>query len=136
NSNWRPSDGFAFRSNIGLDYINRTDTQLCRFGECPDLGGDSKLGFKVDNRTNFFTYTADGSGSWSRHIRDALFSKFTAGVQFNRAVFDRNGASAVRLPPGAVAVTAGAVKSADESTSDTRTLGGFVEENLAFNDRL
>jgi len=29
----------------------------------------------------------------------------------------------------------GAVKSADESTSDTRTLGAFLEENLAFNER-
>ncbi|MEP6731662.1 MAG: SusC/RagA family TonB-linked outer membrane protein [bacterium] len=136
NGNWRPNDGLAFRSNVGLDYANRTDTQLCRFGACPDLGGDSRLGFKVDNRSNFFTYTADASGTYMRRLSEPLQSKFTAGVQFNRSEFDRNGASAIRLPPGAVAVTAGAVKSADESTSDTRTFGGFVEENLAFRDRL
>jgi hypothetical protein len=71
----------------------------------------------------------------SRQLSRSILSKTTAGVQFNRSEFDRNGAKGVKLPPGAVAVTAGAVQSADESTSDTRTLGGFIEENLAFNER-
>jgi len=135
NGNWRPAEWLSGRANVGLDYANRLDTQLCRFGACPDLGGDSRLGFKADNRTNFFTYAADANMTASRQLTKSILSKTTAGVQFNRSEFDRNGASGVRLPPGAVSVTAGAVKSADESTSDTRTLGAFLEENLAFNER-
>jgi TonB-linked SusC/RagA family outer membrane protein len=135
NGNWRPAEWLTGRANVGLDYANRLDTQLCRFGSCPDLGGDSRLGYKIDNRTNFYTYATDASATATHQMSAAVLSKTTAGIQFNRSEFDRNGASGVRLPPGAVAVTAGAVKSADESTSDTRTLGGFVEENLAFNER-
>jgi len=135
-TNWRPLEWLSGRSNVGLDYANRLDTQLCRFGECPDLGGDSRLGFKIDNRTNFFTYTADAAMTATHQVSQSINSKTTVGVQFNRSFFDRNGASGTRLPPGAVTVTSGAVKSADETTSDTRTLGAFLEENVAFSERL
>ncbi len=135
NANWRPAEWLSGRANAGLDYANRVDTQLCRFGACPDLGGDSRKGFKINNRTNFYTYTADASMSASRQLTAKISSKTTGGVQFNRSEFDRNGASSVGLPPGAVAVTAGAVKNSDETTSDTRTLGAFLEEGLSFNER-
>ncbi len=135
-ANYRPFGWLAARSNVGVDYINRLDTQLCRFGSCPDLGGDSRLGFKIDNRTNFFTYTANGSATGTKQIREGLQSKTTVGLQFVRSIFDRNGASGVRLAPGATTLTSGAVRSADESTDETRTLGSFIEENLAFHDRL
>ena len=134
-TNWRPLEWLSGRSNVGLDYANRLDTQICRFGECPDLGGDSRAGFKIDNRSNFFTYTADAAMTATHQLKQSLNSKTTVGVQFNRSFFDRNGASGTRLPPGAVTVSSGAVKTADEATSDTRTLGGFIEENLAFSER-
>ncbi len=136
NGNWRPMEWLSFRANAGLDYAGRLDTQLCRFGACPDLGGDSRKGFKTDNRSNFFTYTADASGTASRQITATLLSKTTAGFQFNRSAFDRNGTNGVQLAPGATTVTAAAVKTADEASSDTRTLGGFLEENIAFRERL
>ena len=136
NGNWRPLEWLSLRGNAGLDYANRLDTQLCRFANCPDLGGDTRKGFKIDNRSNFFTYTADGSGTAARDLTATIQSKTTAGVQFNRSVFDRNGATGTVLPPGAVTITAAAVRTADEATSETRTLGGFLEENVAFNDRL
>ncbi len=134
--NYRPSGWLSARGNAGVDYINRLDTQLCRFGSCPDLGGDSRNGFKIDNRTNFFTYTANGSTTATRRLSDAINSETSLGVQFNRTIFDRNGTSGVQLAPGATTITGAAVKSADESTDETRTLGAFVEEHLALNDRL
>jgi TonB-linked SusC/RagA family outer membrane protein len=136
NGNWRPADWLSARANAGLDYIGRLDTQLCRFGACPDLGGDSRLGYKYDNRSNFFTYTADASATATHALTNTIQSKTSVGVQFNRSEFDRNGTSGIRLPPGATTVTSGAVKNADEASSDTRTLGAFVEENVAFRDRL
>ena len=136
NGNWRPLEWLAVRGNAGLDYANRLDTQLCRFASCPDLGGDTRKGFRIDNRSNFFTYTADASGTGTRQLTNTIQSKTTLGVQFNRSVFDRNGATGTLLPPGAVTITAAAVKTADEATSETRTLGAFVEEGVSFNERL
>lgn len=136
NGNWRPTTWLAARGNFGLDYINRKDTQLCRFASCPDVGGDSRLGFKIDNRSNFFTYTADGSATAKRQISDAIESNTTAGVQFTRITFDRNGASGIRLSPGATTISGAGQLFADETSNESRTLGGFVEERVAFADQL
>jgi outer membrane receptor protein involved in Fe transport len=53
-----------------------------------------------------------------------------------RNVFNRNGANSVTLPPGATSVTAGATKGADETTSESRTIGSYLEETVAIRDRL
>jgi TonB-linked SusC/RagA family outer membrane protein len=132
--NWRPNDWLAFRGNFGLDYIDRGETQLCRLGECASTS--DRLGFKIDNRSNYFIYTADASGTATRPITETIESQTTAGVQYYRNVFTRNGAVGEQLPPGAVTVTAGAVQEADETTSESRTLGAFLEQRVSFNDRL
>lgn len=134
-TNYRPTNWLAFRGTAGLDYTNRLDTQLCRFQNCPNIG-INRQGFKEDNRTNFFTYTVDASGTATRNVNSSIESKTTVGVQMVRDVFDRNGSLGQVLPPGATTVTAGATKFADESSSESRTLGAFIEETLAFRDRL
>lgn len=134
NTNWRASDWLALRGNFGIDYTQRQDTQLCRFANCADVGQD-RLGFKTDNRTNFYVYTIDAGATATRTLTQSLESKTTAGFQFYRNIFSRNGATGRQLPPGAVTVTAGSVASADESTAESRTLGGFVEQSLAWRDR-
>ncbi|MFI5257100.1 MAG: SusC/RagA family TonB-linked outer membrane protein [Gemmatimonadales bacterium] len=135
--NYRPLDWLSARGDFGLDYINRLDTQLCRFAQCPN-NGDNRLGFKRDNRTNFYTYTANGSATATHQLTELLQSNSTIGVQFNRSIFDENFASGSQLSPGGTTVsqTAASTRSAGESTDETRTLGAFVEEHLAFRDRL
>jgi TonB-linked SusC/RagA family outer membrane protein len=134
-SNWRPQEWLSLRGNFGVDYINRLDTQICRFGDCT-TNGDNRQGYKIDNRTNFFIYTLDAAGTATSRLTNVLESKTTAGIQFYRNVFDRNGTTGRFLAPGATTVTGASVKDADEATSESRTLGGYVEENLAFRDRL
>jgi outer membrane receptor protein involved in Fe transport len=134
-SNWRPKDWLSLRANTGLDFINRKDTQLCRFANCPDVGTD-RQGFKRDNRSNFFIYTVDAAGTATYRLSEAFDTKTTVGVQFYRNVFNRNGAVGLVLPPGATTVTAGATAQADETSTESRTLGAFVEEHVSWRDRL
>ncbi|HET6681889.1 MAG TPA: SusC/RagA family TonB-linked outer membrane protein [Gemmatimonadaceae bacterium] len=134
NANWSPMNWLSFRGNIGVDYINRLDTQLCRFEDC--TSASNREGFKEDNRTNFFIYTTNVGATATRQLTDRLASETAVGVQYYRNVFDRNGAFGRGLPPGATTVTAGAEQLADETTSETRTLGAYVEQRLAFSDRL
>jgi TonB-linked SusC/RagA family outer membrane protein len=135
NANWRPADWLSFRGNLGIDYISRTDKQLCRFSNCPN-NGDNRLGFREDNRSNFFIYTFDAAGSATRRVGSAIESKTTAGLQYYRNLFDRNGAFGEFLAPGATTLSGASNQEADEATTESRTLGGFVEQTLAFNDRL
>jgi TonB-linked SusC/RagA family outer membrane protein len=135
NANWRPTEWLVGRANFGLDYISRLDTQLCRFANCPN-NGDNRQGFKRDNRTNFFIYTIDAAGTATKRLTNTLESKTTAGLQFGRNILDRNGASGTFLTPGGTTISQATIKNSEETTSESRTLGGFLEENLAFRDRL
>jgi TonB-linked SusC/RagA family outer membrane protein len=134
-TNWRPQDWLTSRATLGMDYIGRKETQLCRFAECP-VSGTDHLGFKRDHRTNMFAYTLDAAATATRLVSASVESKTTIGVQYHRNTFDRNGAFASELPPGATTITAGAVQTADEVNSETRTLGGYVEQHAAIRDRL
>ena len=133
-SNWRPQNWLAFRGNFGLDYIGRQDSQLCIFEECAST--NDRLGFKIDNRTNFFNYTLDVGGTASRRLSSSIESQTAVGVQFNRNIFSRNGAQGSQLSPGAIRIQAGAVRVSDESNSEKRTFGTYIEQRIAFNDRL
>ena len=133
-TNWRPREWLAVRSNFGVDYINRVDLQLCRFGDCTN--STDRAGFKEDNRTNYFLYTLDAGATANRQLSDALGSQTTAGLQVTRNVFNRNGARGEQLPPGATTVGTGSVIRADEATTESRTVGAFLEQRMAFRDRL
>jgi TonB-linked SusC/RagA family outer membrane protein len=133
-ANWTPQSWLAVRSTFGFDFISRNETQLCRFDECTSV--TDRQGFKTDNRTRFGTYTADVGATAGRTLRVGLESQTAVGVQFTRSTFSRNGASATELTPGAVTVTAGANRSGNESNSETRTLGAYVEQRLGYQDKL
>lgn len=136
-SNWRPRDWLGARATIGLDYLSRVETQLCRFGECVDVGTPSeRLGFKRDNRSNFYTHTVDAAGYATRAFTPDLEGRTTVGVQFTNVLFHRNGTYGRILPPGSTSVGATTEQFTSEVNTASRTLGSFLEQNLAFRDRL
>ena len=134
NSNWRPRDWISVRGNFGLDYTNRHETQICRFSDC--TSAEDKLGLKIDNRTNFFLYTLDAGATASRQFGEGVESQTSVGVQYYRNVFTRNGAQGTTLSPGATTLTGAAVRIADETTTESRTLGAYIEQRVALQDRL
>ena len=135
NGNWRPYEWLALRGNFGADYTHRLDMQLCRYLNCPDVGTD-RQGFKRDNRTNFFAYTSDVSATGTTRFTEAVQSRTTVGAQYYRNIFDRNGATGLALAGGSTTISGAGVLQADESASETRTFGAFVEEQVAIRDRL
>src|SRR5690606_23555275 len=94
------------------------------------------LGFKVDNRTNFLIYTLDLAATATRSFTPEIEGKTVVGLQYYQSAFDRNGASGRELPPGATTIDAGAVRSADETSDESRTMGAFIEQQVAIRDRL
>src|SRR3989441_12914670 len=132
---WRPTSWLAVRATGGIDYTHRLDTDLCRRNECVNFG-TTKRGFKTDNRTNFFSYTADASATATFQVSPVLSSRTSAGAQFLKDVFDRNGASGQDLPPGATQVGAGAIQRVSEATDITKTVGGYVEPLFRYKERL
>jgi TonB-linked SusC/RagA family outer membrane protein len=133
---WRPASWLAARATGGIDFTSRLDTDLCRRNQCAPIDSETVWGYKEDNRTTFFQYTADASATATFRLTATLTSRTVAGVQYFKNLFARNGAYSYNLPPGATTVTAGATPSADESTVESRTLGVFVEHQFGYKDRL
>ena len=132
---WRPTSWLAVRATGGIDYTHRLDTDLCRRNECVNFG-TTKRGFKTDNRTNFFSYTGDANATATFRLSPVLSSRTSAGAQYLKDVFDRNGASGQDLPPGATRVGAGAIQRVSEATDITKTVGGYVEQLFGYEERL
>src|SRR5712691_7892881 len=134
-ANWRPTSWLVGKATGGVDFADRVDTDLCQRTQCVNFG-TVKSGFKEDDRTNFFTYTADASLTAVYRLSSSFASRTAAGVQYFKNVFDRNGAFGRGLPPGATTVTPDSVQFADESTDISKTLGFFVEQYFGYKDRL
>ncbi len=134
NANWRPNSWLAFRGNVGLDFVSRHDWRICRFEECTHA--TYRLGFKNDNRHNFYNYTVDLGGTATRRLNDETESQTSLGVQFYRNLFVGNYASGSTLPPGGQTVSSAAVRTGSETTTESRTLGAYLEQRISWRDRL
>lgn len=135
NVNWRPQTWLAARSDLGVDLTDETDFSLQRFHEGPDFS-TQRLGSANDSRANIRNMTANISATGTWQPRSWLNSKTTLGTQYVNFNRYQNGASGTILPPGAQTPSAAATPNASQSTTLSNTLGLFVEEALAINDRL
>ncbi len=136
NANWRPSSWLANRANVGVDYTARVDQNLCRRGECPNFATRRTEGFANDNRANLRNVTIDLGSTASWQALQQLGTKTTVGAQYVNYRFDIANSGASNLPPGTQTVGAGAVPSVGSGTNMSKTLGYFVQEELAWRDRL
>jgi TonB-linked SusC/RagA family outer membrane protein len=134
-ANWRPTSWLALRAIGGIDYTNRVDTDQCRQTECVNFA-TIKTGFKQDNRTSLIQYTADFHAQASFTLNPQLTSRTTAGVQYFKNNNNTNIAYGENLPPGATTVTPGSILQAAESTTVSKTLGAFIEQEFAYKERL
>ncbi|PYO44710.1 MAG: hypothetical protein DMD33_02085 [Gemmatimonadetes bacterium] len=137
-ANWRPTSWLAFRAVGGVDYTSRLDTDLCRRNQCVNFTATfaDTAGFKQDNRTSFFQYTFDFHGTASFTLNPRLTSRTTVGVQYFKNNNNLNVAIANDLAPTATTLTAGGVAQVAESTTVSKTLGAFVEQQFGYKERL
>jgi TonB-linked SusC/RagA family outer membrane protein len=135
NGNWRPTSWLANRINVGLDQTDRLDSDLCRFGDCSNFG-TYRLGFATDNRTDIRNASFDLASTATVNPFASIASKTTIGTQYVHYQRNGNVAASINLAPGSETVTGGSVFAAASSTTIAKTLGAFIEEQVAFRDRL
>jgi TonB-linked SusC/RagA family outer membrane protein len=136
NANWRPTSWLQNRFNIGSDLTDRRDGNLLFRGEGPPITATYRNGFVSDNRRDTRTSTADIGSTATFRPRGNIVSKTTLGVQYTNYQNDNNNASGTELPPGAQTPGGAVTRTASTGTTLTKTLGLFIEEAVALNDRL
>jgi hypothetical protein len=135
NANWRPFSWLANRGDVGLDLADRQEAQLCRVAQCADFA-TNRLGFATDQRANVRNFSANVSSTATWQATSAIGLKNTVGAQYGNYDLDRVNANGSILPPGAQTPSQGTTPNITNAVSLSKTLGLFVEEQLAIRDRL
>ena len=136
NVNWRPTSWLQNRMDVGNDLTDRLEDNLLFRGEGPPISATYRNGFAFSGRADIRTITANLSSTATFNPRPWLNSKTTVGAQYTDFKQYQNGASGTDLPPGTQTAGSGATPGASQSTTLQRTLGQFLEQVFAFNDRL
>ena len=135
-ANWRPTTWLSNHVTVGNDWTGRVDDNLLYRGEGPPLTATTRLGSRGINSVNINNLSVD-VGSTAQYN---LFSKFslktTVGAQY--IGFRSQGAQtgATQLAPGSQNVGSGTALVVGEGTTIQKTFGVFVEQAVAFRDRL
>ncbi|NUP55698.1 MAG: SusC/RagA family TonB-linked outer membrane protein [Gemmatimonadaceae bacterium] len=136
NTQFRPTSWLQLRGAFGNDYTNFLDEDLLLRGEGPPISSRYREGFKDSRRTEIRNLSADLGGTATANPRSWLNSKTTLGVQYVDFLQANTEGFGQFLPAGAGTANAGSTQTATEATTLQKTLGLFVEEALAFRDRL
>ncbi|MGQ0537389.1 MAG: TonB-dependent receptor domain-containing protein, partial [Gemmatimonadaceae bacterium] len=136
NGDWRPTSWLQNRLTFGNDFSDRVDDNLLFNGEGPPITGTYRNGFKQNTRTDIRNLTASLGSTASWNPNAWLNLKTTAGVQYVSYTFEQNVATGTEIPPGAQTPNVAITRLASEFTTLQKTLGLFVEEAAAINDRL
>ena len=135
-ANWRPFSWNQTRVNVGNDLTDRVDDRLRFRNEAPPLTAIYREGFAGQGRTDIRTTTFNLSSASSFNLRPWLSSKTTVGGNFGSYQFDQAAGEGQNLPPGTQTAGSGAVPNAASATTLRKTIGAFIEEAVAVNDRL
>ncbi len=135
-ANWRPFSWNQTRFNVGNDLTDRVDDRLRRRGEGAPLTTNYRLGFAGQRRTDITTTTVNVSSASSFNPRPWINSRTTIGGNFGSYQFEQAVGEGTELAPGAQTPGSGTIPNGATATTLRKTLGAFIEEAVAFNDRL
>ena len=134
-ANWRPLGWLQANADIGVDLSDRRDETLQRLGEGP-TAGTSLQGSSTDSRSRIKNFTSNLRGTATWQATPTLQLRSTVGGQFVAFNLSTTTATGSQLAPGGEAPSQGAVYSVGAASGPSRTFGAYVEEQVAFRDRL
>ncbi|MFN4774178.1 MAG: SusC/RagA family TonB-linked outer membrane protein [Gemmatimonas sp.] len=134
-ANYRPTSWLAARAAVGNDWTSRNDENLLQRGEGPPLTAITRFGSRGLNRVYINNLTVD-AGATATYNFLGFQNKTTVGAQY----IGFNSSSATtgsnQLAPGSQNVASGTQLTVDEATTRQKTFGAFIEQSLAWRDRL
>lgn len=130
--NYSPLAWFRNRATVGLDYNQGLAQVLSLPGEI-----DVPLGFVAQRVPRVYNYTVDYSGTVTRQIRSNIESSTSVGAQLTSSRTELLSATGTQLPPGGISTINSAVTTTGSNTfSEFNSIGEYIQEQLAFSNRL
>jgi len=134
-ANYRPTSWLATRAAVGNDWTGRNDENLLFRGEGPPLTATTRFGSRGINRVLLNNFTVD-LGATATYEKFGFQHKTTVGAQYIGFRSSSATTGSQQLAPGSQNVSSGTQLSVGEGTTVTKTFGSFIEQSLAWRDRL
>ncbi|MGQ0713045.1 MAG: SusC/RagA family TonB-linked outer membrane protein [Gemmatimonadaceae bacterium] len=133
--NWRARDWLSFTGTAGIDFLNRWDHQLIPPNRLFAFGLEE--GSRNSDPTQIFTYTANANATATFSPIPSLTSTTSLGVQLLDEIFRGTRAFGAKLLAGTGSLSGTSARFAvSEVNTENVTVGGYVSQQLAWNDRL
>ncbi len=135
NFEWKPTEGLTFRVAGGLDFTSRWDNQFFPTGEAPAFNS-FELGARFSNRFNTTVTTFDAVGTYKTNFSDNITSRTSVGFQYLASLTQGTFAEGRQLVAGSSSIAGAAMTFSNEQTTEQRTAGVFLEEQVGFSEKL
>ena len=137
--NWRPREWLTGRATIGYDLVNRTDIQFFPTGQVADYPpgpSSNRLGAKADNRFTISQTSVDLGATARFKLTPAIGARTSVGGQFFRDLSHGSYASGRGIAAGSGTITGSRITEARDTTTEARSIGTYVEQEVSLKDRL
>lgn len=131
----RPFSFLTARAVVGLDYTQRLDSRTFPPNQV-NFNAGTVQGSRAINPVQQFNYTANFSATARFDLSPSVTSSTTAGSQFFRERAQTIFASGQKLAGGTSSLSGIGIPTVNETNTEAKTLGLFIEEQMAFHNRL
>lgn len=139
-ANWQPLSWLSAIGTAGIDFTNRLDQEFIPpFTATPFTSrfADDSVGKRTSNPFQDFVYTANGGVTATFYPRSSLRSATSAGVQYNDEITRATSAFGQGLLPGTSSLNGTtSIFTVGEANFENKTLGAYLQEQVAWRDRL
>jgi TonB-linked SusC/RagA family outer membrane protein len=136
-ANWRPLGWLATRATFGYDVTNRQDTQFWPTGEInPDAYPTQNLGELNITRAQTSQISVDLFSAATYQVSSNWDGRTAVGGQFFRNLNTNSFAQGRGLSRGTEAIFGAATTDASDDYVESRSAGGFVDQQMSYRNRL
>ncbi|MGH7476390.1 MAG: SusC/RagA family TonB-linked outer membrane protein [Longimicrobiales bacterium] len=136
NLRYRPTPWLTVNGNGGLDLGSRHDFETLQPGELP-IAVSFANGFRASTRTSDYLYSGLLSAVSSFQLTDQLLSTTTLGGSYSKDHSTSTECFGSSLVPGTSSCgTTAALFDIDEDFFEVRTVGGYLQQELGWRDRV
>jgi TonB-dependent starch-binding outer membrane protein SusC len=135
-ANYRPLEWLNIVHQSGIDGVFRHDHQTVPINMIANNALNAS-GSRSSNRAEIINVNASLGGTANFQLTDAVSSMTSVGTQYQRELFQRTDASGSQLLPGTERLPGtSALFAVSEIFTDNRTIGGYLQQQFGWNDRL
>lgn len=135
---WQPRSWLSGRAVVGLDQVAGNAYRFSRLnqGTVGGWGPPGQTGGKLSNRSSVSRYSVDLGMNADFALTSTLTSRTSVGAQWFKDTRFETIAQGYTLPPGVQTPNSATTRTSSEATIQNATYGAFMQQELAWKNRL